>query len=78
MTPEAKVLLDEKIEQLKIFKDEDQIAINARDLRGFGMQVDEKIPAGNPVFLTVGELRALAGIEPSEPVVQDCGCPGTE
>lgn len=78
MTPEAKVLLDEKIQQLRSYKDEDQIGINARDLRAFGMQVDPSIPGGHPVFLTVGELRALAGIEPSEPVVQDCGCPGTE
>lgn len=78
MTPEAKVLLDEKIQQLQSFLDKDEIAINARDLRAFGMQVDESVPDGNPVFLTVGELRDLAGIEPSDPVVQDCGCPGTE
>ena len=78
MTPEAKVLLDEKIEQLKVFKDDSQIAVNARDLRAFGMQVPETIPPGNPVFLSVGELRNLAGIEPSESVIEDCGCPGKE
>ena len=78
MTPEAKVLLGEKIEQLKHYKDEDRIAINARDLRAFGHPVAEEIPPLNPVFLTVGDLRAIASKEQVEPVVEDCGCPETE
>lgn len=78
MSPGARLLLGEKLEQLKAYKNEDQIAINARDLRAFGFQVDETIPDGNPVFLTVGNLREIASEEAIEPVVEDCGCPELE
>ena len=78
MSPEARELLGQKIEQLKHFNDNDQIAINARDLRSFGMDVDPGIPAGNPVFLTVGDLRAVASVEDVQPVEEDCGCPEME
>lgn len=78
MSPEARELLGQKIEQLKQFKDSDEVAINARDLRAFNFEVDSKIPDGNPVFLTVGDLRAVATAESVEPIEEDCGCPKTE
>jgi hypothetical protein len=78
MTPEAKQLLGEKIEQLKIYPDEHDIAINARDLRAFGLEVPEHIPGGTPVFLKVKDLRQLAEVSDVEPIVEDCGCPGKE
>lgn len=78
MSPEARKLLGEKLDQLKNFKDGDQIAINAKDLRSFGMDVNPLIPGANPVFLTVGDLRAVAVVEEVQPVVEDCGCPETE
>jgi hypothetical protein len=78
MSPEARELLGQKLEQLKNFQDNDQIAINARDLRAFGMDVSPEIPGGNPVFLTVGDLRAVAVVEEVQPVKEDCGCPETE
>lgn len=78
MSPEARVLLGQKLDQLKSYKDDDQIAINARDLRAFGIPVDSAIPGGNPVFLTVGQLRDVATEESVEPVIEDCGCPEME
>jgi hypothetical protein len=78
MSPEARELLGQKIEQLKNYRNEDQIAINAKDLRSFGIDVSPKITGGNPVFLTVGDLRALAVVEEVQPVKEDCGCPETE
>lgn len=78
LLPEARELLGQKLEQLKNYKDEDQIAINARDLRSFGIDVNPAIPGGNPVFLTVGDLRAVAVEEAVQPVEEDCGCPELE
>jgi hypothetical protein len=78
MSPEAKELLGQKIEQLKKFRDSDEIAINARDLRAFNFEVDSTIPDSNPMFLTVSDLRAVAAAESIEPVEEDCGCPKTE
>ena len=78
MSPEARELLGQKLDQLKAYKDDDRIAINARDLRAFGIHVNPGIPDGNPVFLTVGQLRDVAVEESVEPVVEDCGCPELE
>jgi len=78
MSPEAKELLGQKLEQLKRFDDKDQIAVNARDLRAFGIEVAQGTPDRNPVFLTVGDLRAVASKEEVQPVEDDCGCPEME
>lgn len=78
MSPEARELLGQKLDQLKAYKDGEQIAVNARDLRAFGIHVNPGIPDRNPVFLTVGQLRDVATEESVEPVVEDCGCPSEE
>ena len=74
MTPEARELLGQKIEQLKRYPDDHEIGINARDLRAFGMDIPEQIAPGAAVLLKVKDLRVLAAAEQVEPVVEDCGC----
>ena len=74
MTPEARQLLGEKIEQLKNYPDNHDIGINARDLRAFGMEVPAEVAGGVAVFLKVKDLRDLAIVEEVEPIEEDCGC----
>jgi len=78
MTPEARILLGQKMTQLERYSDDHEIGINARDLRAFGMDVPESINPGAAVLLTVGQLRALAVEEAVVPVEDDCGCDDKE
>jgi hypothetical protein len=78
MSPEAKELLGQKLEQLAPYGDEQEIAINARDLRAFGFQIPAETPDSVPVALRVKDLRQVAASADVAPVVEDCGCPEKE